>query len=145
MPVLIFLMLQLTPQQVDDSVQSGFIFGYVVGGLVLTRIVSWVLRFVLVKTLLRGLYVVSALIAAVVTFALCAIGLWVRLSMPRENFTVMRNTYGHSTEYPTEMLLIYGVCIVIWLVVDLFLARRAERRFLEREAEANQTSQTNQA
>jgi fructose-specific phosphotransferase system IIC component len=143
MPILIFLMLQTARQrQLDDTFQSAFIVGYFIGGLVLTRIVSWLIRFILVKTVLRGLYVVSALIAHVVTFIICAVGLWLMLSTPRETFTesASRNTYRQSSEYPVEMLIIYGVCIVIWLGVDLVLARRAENKALEREAQANQKS-----
>jgi fructose-specific phosphotransferase system IIC component len=143
MPILIILMLQTARQrQMDDTFQSGFIFGYFIGGLILTRIVSWLIRFILVKTVLRGLYVVSALIAHVATFIICAVGLWLMLSTPRETFTdyASGNTYRQSSEYPVEMLIIYGVCIVIWLGVDLVLARRAENKALEREAQASQSS-----
>jgi fructose-specific phosphotransferase system IIC component len=141
MPLLIFVLLQTTRQrQMDDTFQSAFIVGYFIGGLVLTRIVSWIIRFILVKTVLRGMYVVSALIAHVATFIICAVGLWLMLSTPRETYTVLENTYRQSSEYPTEMLIIYGVCIVVWLGVDLVLARRSERKYLERESQSNQTS-----
>jgi len=133
-PMLMLVLLQTSRRrQMDDSFQSAFIVGYFIGGMLLTRIVSWVVRFVLVKILLRGKYVLSAVIGHAFTFVFCAVGLWVMLSTQRQTFSTSSGTvYRETSEYPVQMLLIYTVCIAIWFGVDLLLAKWAERRALAR-------------
>jgi hypothetical protein len=104
-------------ESIKQTYRIGSLVFFSVGALISTRIVSWLVKLLLIKVIMKGDRKLSACFAAIITLALFAFP-----------------TYILSDS--VERIIVYAASLTLWLVVDLAFAAKAERSETELSSQA---------